>query len=183
MSNKYWKQFYKQKHIYQPSSFAKFCLSYIPKISNIIEFGCGNGRDTYFFGNEGSKITGIDFACQPIQTRNTNFIKSDITKYLDNTTNTFDIVYTRFFLHSIKDETIDLLLKWSKGVFCAEFRAKEDTPILYPNHYRNKIDEIDFFNKLIKNDFKILYYFKGKNVAKLKTENPLIIRIIAKKGN
>ena len=183
MSNKYWKQFYKQKHIYQPSSFAKFCLNYIPKISNIIEFGCGNGRDTYFFGNEGSKITGIDFACQPKRCGNINFIKSDITKYLDNTKNTFGIVYTRFFLHSIKDETIDKLLKWSKGLFLAEFRAKEDIPILYPNHYRNKIDGNKFLIKMIKHNFKILYYSKSKNVAKFKIENPLIIRIIAKKGD
>lgn len=181
MSNNYWSNFYKNPHILQPSAFAEFCLSRFPKNSRIVEFGCGNGRDTLFFANKGYNTTGIDFACKQKQIDNANFIKSDITKYLNSTLNSFDVTYTRFFLHSIKDEAIDLLLKWSKGLFCAEFRAKEDVPILYPDHYRNKIDGRDFLSKMTKNKFEILYYFKGRGVAKFKIENPLIIRIIGKK--
>lgn len=181
MSNKYWSKFYKKPHILQPSTFAEFCLKYFDETSKIVEFGCGNGRDALFFADKGYKITGLDFACQPIQIKKVNFIKSDIAKYLNNTKNTFSVIYTRFFLHSIKDNMINKLLKWSKGLFLTEFRAKEDIPILYPNHYRNKIDGNKFLIKMIRNGFKILYYSKSKNVAKFKEENPLIIRIVAEK--
>lgn len=181
MSKKYWKQFYKNKHILQPSSFAIFCLNFIPKSSKIVELGCGNGRDAFFFANKGYKITGVDFATQPKQKENINFIKYDIIKYLNNTVNIFDIIYTRFFLHSINDNKIDKLLKWSKKLFLAEFRTKGDIPILYKNHYRNKIDGNAFLTKMIKNNFTIIYYSKSRNVAKFKEENPEIIRIIARK--
>jgi len=178
----YWNNFYKNSHLLKPSSFTKFVKPFLPKSGKIIEFGCGNGRDTYHWAKEGYTIVGIDSSNQPMNKTNVTFIKSDLIKYTRNyNCNLYDIVYSRFFLHSINNTEIDLLLNWSSGLFIAEFRAKEDVPLLYPNHYRNLIDGNDFLNLLIEKQFNIIHYSKSNGVAKFKQENPIVIRIIAKK--
>lgn len=177
----YWKEFYKNQDILKHSSFSKFCLNYIHHNSKIIEFGCGNGRDTYFLGKIYGDIKGVDYACKPIDINNIKFIQSDLITYLENNKNTFDTIYSRFFLHSITNNEINKLLNWSKGLMCLEFRAKNDIPILYPDHYRNIIDENNLLIKILSKGFDLIYYSKSYGVAKYKKEDPLIVRIIAKK--
>ena len=51
---RYWDEFYEVEHkeIGQPSLFAKFIFdSFLNKkeSKNLIEFGCGNGRDSLYF--------------------------------------------------------------------------------------------------------------------------------------
>jgi ubiquinone/menaquinone biosynthesis C-methylase UbiE len=187
MKNKeemYWEKFYKTHNIESPSTFAKFIQEYLkqnlhPPIS-VIELGCGNGRDTYYLGKNGHAIMGIDSACQPKDKKNIKFKKMDLNEIILSE-NKHDVVYSRFFIHSITDNEIDKLLKWCKNLFVAEFRAKEDEPVLYQKHYRNKIDGNKFIKNLLKYKYDILYYIKSTNLAKYKTENPIIIRIIAKR--
>ena len=178
----YWEEFYKNNDKLIPSSFSKFCLKYIPSNSKIIEFGCGDGRDTYFLSRLFNGIKGIDYACKPTDTSIAKFIQSDLTTYLKNNKNIFDVIYSRFFLHSITDYEINKFLNWSKGLMCLEFRAKNDIPILYPDHYRNNIDENSLLIKILLKGFDLIYYSKSYGVAKYKEEDPLIVRIIAKKG-
>lgn len=179
MSN-YWKQFYKTKHTDTPSSFAKWVSNMIPKSDIIIELGCGNGRDTYYFGKLGYSIIGIDEAIQPKNKYNVKFIQSNIKKLFFKKCK-YDVVYSRFFIHSIDDDMINNILRWTKKYFIAEFRAAEDKPILYPEHYRNLIDGNEFIKKMITNKFDIIYYIKSNNLAQYKSENPIIIRMIGKK--
>ena len=47
------------------------------------------------------------------------------------------------------------------------------------DHYRRFVNPIEIKKKLNKN-FKLIYYFLGKNVAKYKKENPKILRLIYK---
>lgn len=176
----YWKNFYQNVHINAPSSFAQWTSKIIPKNKNIIDLGCGNGRDTYYFGMLGFSIIGIDEAFKPKNKYNARFIQSNITN-LFYTKCQYEIVYSRFFIHSIDDITITNLLKWTKNLFIAEFREAKDKPILYPNHYRNLINGNIFLQKMIKNKFDILYYIKSENLAPYKSENPIIIRIIGEK--
>jgi tRNA G46 methylase TrmB len=52
-SNNYWNIFYKNKNILSklnfPSQFAVFTLSEKQNENTVIEIGCGNGRDSFFF--------------------------------------------------------------------------------------------------------------------------------------
>jgi len=184
LNKKYWENFYKNQHIKTPTSFARFVLNYLncnfPQYNSIIELGCGNGRDTCFFGKQGYKILGVDEATLSKNMKNVKFIKLNINKLFFKK-NKYDIVYSRFFIHAIDDNLINNILKWTKKLFIAEFRAEEDVPILYPKHYRNKINGNKFINKLIENKFDIVYYNKSKNLASYKNENPIIIRIIGVK--
>lgn len=184
MNKKYWKSFYKNKHIASPTPFAKFVLKYLkkehPNYNSIIDLGCGNGRDTYYFGKMGYNIIGIDSANKPKDKKNIIFKQMDLKEFFLNINN-YDVVYSRFFIHSITNKEIDLLLDWAKNLFVAEFRAKEDIPILFKKHNRNKIDGNKFLKTLINKNYEILYYTKSKNLAKYKNENPIIIRVIAEK--
>lgn len=163
-----------------PTDFAKFCAKHIPKKSTILDVGCGNGRDSYYFLKYRHKIIGIDYAILPKATGRSIFIKTDI-RTLFKMECSANVVYSRFFLHAITDKEICSLLKWSKGLFMAEFRAKGDRPVLYHRHKRNLIGEHDFLHLLRKYGFDVLYYIKGYNMARYKNENPLVIRVIARK--
>lgn len=180
MNKEYWEKFYKGFKIKSPSSFARFSLKFIPKNSIILDLGCGNGRDSYFFAKKGFKVIGIDYAYCPKNIKNAFFIKTNFEDFIAVYSEP-RVIYTRFFIHSITDEQINKLLKWGKGLFLSEFRSKEDKPLLYTNHVRNFVDENKFLEKLLKQCYKILYYCKSKGLAKLKKEDPLIVRIIAER--
>jgi hypothetical protein len=183
---KYWENFYKKFDIKEASSFATFAYDYIQKnniyISNFIELGCGNGRDSSFFLNKGYNVTGVDFASNLESDERFTFISSDINKLVKKYECENDIVYSRFFLHSINNASILKILKWTKKYFMAEFRAKEDKPVLYKNHYRNLISSQWILQQMLKHNFDILYFQKANNLAIYKNENPILIRVIGMKN-
>ena len=60
--NLYWNKFYSNFSFSKESNFAKFCLKYIKKNSDLLDIACGNGRDTFFFIKSGIKCQGIDIS-------------------------------------------------------------------------------------------------------------------------
>lgn len=181
MNKKYWENFYL---IVEPTPFAKFCLKYMPKNAVIWDLGCGNGRDTYFFGGHFHNVTGLDYAFQPHNSATTNFFKCDFRELLKDECNDYNnhlVIYSRFFLHSITTKEIIKLIKWTKGTFMAEFRDKTDKPKLYKDHKRNLIDGEMVKDLLVRNGFKIRYYSKSRGLARYKNEDPVVVRIIAEK--
>jgi len=183
---KYWEKFYKKFDIQEASSFAEFIYDYLLANSiydyNITELGCGNGRDSSFFLNKGYNVTGIDFASNLESNERFTFISSDINKLVEKHECNNSIVYSRFFLHSIPNSSIVEILKWTKKYFMAEFRAKEDKPVLYKNHYRNLISSRWILQQMLKHNFDILYFQKANNLAIYKNENPILIRVIGMKN-
>ena len=178
MNGIYWKKFYENFKIRTPSDFAQFCLGYFVKhdIKWLIDVGCGNGRDSYYFSRNGIKVIGVDLSSSPKNSELATFIKASFDHY-----NEFNLpVYARFFLHSISDHEILHFIKMAQNYIFLEFRDKEDEPILF-KHERNKVDSNIILKLLLRNKFDILYFNKSKGLAKLDGENPLICRIIAKK--
>ena len=45
----YWNNYYDNFEKFKESSFARFVKKKIKKNSKIIDIGCGNGRDSFFF--------------------------------------------------------------------------------------------------------------------------------------
>ena len=179
MNKKYWELFYSNE---LPSSFAKFCIKYFSRLDNnkIIDVGCGNGRDSYYFGNSGFYVHGIDYAIEPYDNNMVSFRKIALSK-LVKTPCIYDVVYSRFFLHSITTKEIVSLIDWTKDLFMAEFRDVSDKPRIYTNHKRNLVDGEWVKTLLLKKGFSIKYYKRGRGLAKYKNENPLIVRIIAER--
>ena len=189
MNKKHWDNFYKKgKAPLKPTEFAKFCLEYMTGLSKnnrpiLFDVGCGNGRDTLYFHKTGmfNYVIGIDEAIEN---------KTELGLYFEGKNFTeFDIfdcdyVYSRFFIHSIDTYHILRFLEkitYKGQILMSEFRVKGDEPKLYKDHKRNLVDSDWFLQLLISNNFEILYFEKGRGMAKYKTEDPLVIRVIAKK--
>lgn len=179
MNEKYWKKFYSETRPYaKHSSFAEFCLPYIDKEKPLIDFGCGNGRDSYYFAKHGIKTFGVDMAIQPKKRYGAKFYKSDFRKFPLCNNNQ---IYARFFLHAIEHLDIIRLVDSAEDLVMFEFRNTGDDPKLFRNHKRTSIDGRDIFDALGVHGFNIKYYTVSRGLAKYKTEDPLICRIIATK--
>ncbi|MHA1853887.1 MAG: hypothetical protein ACTSUF_10345 [Candidatus Heimdallarchaeaceae archaeon] len=175
----YWENFYKKKHITYPSSFAKFCSRYIQKDWYLLDLGCGNGRDSYYLGKYAYEVRGCDYACLPKHKDNVTFVKRDFELMLKNIP-FYEVIYARFFIHSISDRQISKLLDKVSLYLMLEFRCKEDIPKLY-KHERNLIDSDKLLKKLLNKNYEIKFFQKDTGLSKFKGEDPVIGRIICQK--
>lgn len=173
-----WIKFYKENQApTEPSTFARFVMEKNLPGDTLVDIGSGNGRDTYFLG-EKYIATGIDPNCEPETTARAGFIKDKVSPSLVADA---DIVYSRFFLHTISADEISELLFNTKKYFCAEARVEGDEPMLYPEHERNFINGEWLLDRLISQNFEVLYFEKARGLAPYKGEDPFLLRVIAKK--
>lgn len=181
----YWNTFYKDTIIpREPSPFALFINNYFNTLSlNILDCGCGNGRDSYYFANKHT-VLGIDTSCKPNNTNNCSFIVEDFCKFNKEK---YNLVYSRFTFHSITNEQQNEFIKSIKKdtYLCIETRSdksKDINKVHGDTHYRNYTN-IDYLEKLLKkNNFKIIFLEEKNGFAKYKDEDPYCIRLIAKKN-
>ena len=202
---KYWNKFYKKKSIIKESTFAKFThKKIINKNARILDIGCGNGRDSYFFNKKGFEVTGIDISQKAIEKssknkiKNLSFKKFDIGK--DKIKDKFDVIYCRFFVHTV-DELLESklikLIKDSKNkgtiVFFefrnfkdkifGTFKAKDHNKVIEfeKGHFRRIIDPKIFKEKFLsKTKSKLIYQKNGINLSIVKKDNPNLSRMIFK---
>lgn len=84
----YWNSYYRDHPVAisnEESAFARMALQYMEAGKSLIEFGCGNGRDSLFFASSGIQVTGIDVSSNAINMLNdTISSRSDMksTKFL-----------------------------------------------------------------------------------------------------
>ena len=65
--NKFWDNFYKNFNLRKPTSFGKFVnKNFIRKKKNLLEVGCGNGRDSFYLSKK-VKIISIDKSAETIK--------------------------------------------------------------------------------------------------------------------
>lgn len=213
----YWNKYYEENLSPNfPSNFAKFCKKkIIERKFNLLEIGCGNGRDSIFFSKHVNSVTCIDKSRNAIKI--INKIKKD--NYIDNLSTfsgdirslkkvinykKFDLVYMRWFLHSIQESKEDYIfkllsnLKYKKPIIAIEARLSDDNIIKNKktkrlsklelisngNHYRRLLDKGEFLAKIKYMGFEIIYKKESKNFSRLRiknsNENPSLIRLIIK---
>lgn len=184
----YWNNFYNNNNTYnKPSQFCLFIIDYLNnnyiKPKNILDAGCGNGRDSYELSKY-FNVTGIDNSgFIPNNIINCNFINDNFVTYDKNN---FDLIYSRFTFHSITNEDHNVFLKSinNGSYLCIETRSDKDynkEHIHGNTHYRNYTNINYIYNLLINNNFEIIFIKEDINFAKYKEENPYCIRIICKK--
>ena len=180
----YWGNIYNTNSIItSPSNFAYFIQDYFKNDKlNILDCGCGNGRDSYYFSNY-NIVHGIDSSFIPKNKKNCTFEKADFCKYNKYK---YDLIYSRFTFHSITNEQQETFLKSinSNTYLCIETRSdksKNIEKIFGDNHFRNYTNKNYLLNLLKKYNFDILYIEEKKDFAKYKNENPICIRVICKK--
>lgn len=177
-NDEYWKKFYKNGSLMQPSSFAIFCASIFTRYKHIIDLGCGNKRDSNFFVNKGFNVTSVD--PNGLMTLKVN---AEHIKYDENT-----IVYARFFFHAIpkriENKIINNIIEGGADLY-AEFRISESMfdgeKYQSPDntHYRRLINPKKFVQKLQDNGYQVNY--TQSRFSPYKGDNPMLGRIVAYK--
>jgi len=202
----HWNKFYQKFQFNQESSFAKFLVLKFKnyKSLHLLDIACGNARDTNFFNSMGFKSEGLDFSSTVIKKNkknfsNINFYLKDICKPNFKMKKKYDILYSRFFLHAINEESEHIFFKncikifKKNSFFFLEFRTSKD-PLIKKGkaiskyekvfgHYRRFINLKEFKKKIIYYGFKIHYLNSGYNYAKFKNQNPHIARVILKRND
>lgn len=182
---KNWVEFYQSNLApgMEPSKFADFIVDFgFDDVKGVVDLGSGNGRDTYRLGQLFDEVFGIDPYVKPndLEPAHIYFIQNYWENEKDIIRNAH-MVYSRFFLHAIETKDIEKILDLTTGYFCAEARSIGDKPVLYPEHKRNFVDGDWLLFQMILRGFKILFYQKSRGLAEYKNEDPLVIRVIAKK--
>lgn len=210
MTETYWEDFYKKYTLkLEPTEFSKYCLSFIKKYYNKIEnlklldLGCGNGRDSFYFADNSIAVIGID-KCNVIIDKNKqsndinlNFIVDDFI----TTKEKADVYYSRFTIHCINEELLNMFLKnvfdkmKNGDIFFIETRSIKEFTECYNNdrletyykgsigdkHYRILYSLEYLKQKMIEIGFKILNEKEDKGLAKFRDEDPFVIRLICTK--
>ncbi len=185
-----------------PSQFAAFVLSEIqPPETQLVDFGCGNGRDTLFFAHHGSKVIGVDasqvaidscakrangaaeFLCTSV---NAPDLRNVLAQKLDTSPARETVLYARFFLHAITQDLQDTFLAVCRSVLQTggkcffEFRTERDQfqTKITPDHYRRFISPLAFFADARKAGFEVAYFVEGFGFAKYRQDDAHIARFI-----
>lgn len=190
MDKQYWHEYYeKHRDPFGPSLFASMSRRYMKPSENVIDLGCGNGRDSIYFAQTGIKTVGID-QCENIITHlNNKVLKMRVSeKYLPKAefricdmsrlknssldTHVFDHTYSRFTLHSINYKQEQNLIQWiynhTKKYFFVETRSDLDyDPRLEKEstHYRRFLNFENLLTHLINKGFRIKYAEIGRNFS------------------
>jgi len=205
----YWSTFYAEnKAPSQPSDFGReIFIEYLSKNpgAKSLEFGFGNGRDLVFFNQCGVQTDGIELAPGSAGRLSKELAKGEILEgsFADHTLlthkeNYYDIVYSRFTLHSVDKETEILALEnayrlLTKGGILAveartiydEFNGRgervSDNEWIYEDHYRRFLDPADTIKAVQNAGFRIVKLEVSDSFAVYKNQRPVCLRLIAQK--
>jgi tellurite methyltransferase len=208
----FWNRFYQEGSVRrEPSTFCQFIQEqgFVSPASTMVDVGCGNARDTFYFLKSNIKAFGIDGSKSATES-NIEFAKSlgmeeapfatvDVTDtqslmaYKD-----YDNVYARFFVHAINEKaqhqflTFLSFLKEGAKVFL-EFRTDKDPMFLrsqqisknegVTDHYRRFINLEEFVKLLPTYKLKIDYIHEAQGLSVRGDDNPYLARIVAHKDS
>ena len=197
----YWNNFYKNKINMLPTQFAVFVANEYPEKNNVIDFGCGSGRDTLFLAKFYKKVIGIDASSEIIarnkklknSNKNITFLLNDLSKenvlvdLLNNELGQIEncIFYARFFIHAVDEDTENKLLNLykickSNNLLALEFRTSKDENLKkqFGNHYRRFIDLNNLIDKVQNLKLRVKYLVEGQGYAKYKVDDAYVARLI-----
>lgn len=202
----YWEQYYASTGAATrplPSQFATFVAGELPGRHRVVEFGCGNGRDSLFFSSYGHDVVGTDGAepaikgCTTLAERlgaDARFVHSHIddTELASRVGSSSDptVVYARFFLHAITeaeeasffDHAVNLTE--AGDLMAVEYRTVRDLSQtkVTDSHYRRFMDPVAFMNRAAKRGFDVSYAVEGFGFAKYKADDAYVARCILRRS-
>ncbi len=201
----YWNEYYKTHRVNKDSStFAKYIINKLLPNKRLIDLGCGNARDSIYFAQHNIEVLGIDYADDEIKYLNENFSKDNLKFIVQDMgamgdLGKFDYIYSRFSLHAISKMAEESLLNWisnsllPEGLFFLEARSQKDPMFKQgkkisdteniTDHYRRYSDFEEIKEKIINIGLEILEDVESNNLSVFGDDNPVLIRIIAKKKN
>ncbi len=201
----YWNQYYARRPeiLGKPSNFAVSVSKEMEAGKHLLELGCGNGRDSLFFMEQGLYVTGVDASDEAIRNlqavvRDSDkamFICDDFVKCRAVFQRQYDYIYSRFTLHAITDEQEDELLRNIKDAMTEgsklyiEARTIHDdiygkgqevaqNAYIYDGHYRRFIDPSVLRKKLEDFGYTVIYFEENKGFSKTDDSDPILLRVV-----
>lgn len=206
--NQYWDAYYKKRKApINPSSFALFCNeNYLNNHCHILEFGCGNARDSFYFAKT-HRVTAIDESKVAVEVSRTramqegvlslDFHHGEFGTVIPGLPNEVDAVYGRFVIHAMPEHVEQRVLReaWqllrNGGKLFLEFRTNRD-PLMaqgthlseterITDHYRRFIDFDEFCKKISFFGFSLDFAIEKNGLAVQGSDDPVVGRVIATK--
>lgn len=203
----YWNAFYSNKMgVREPSPFAKFVYQEYLKSNqgNLLELGCGNGRDSIFFREKGIPVTAIDASYEAINSLQDEFNGTEGIQFICGDFVDMDALpqnkycYSRFSIHAITEKQQDRLLRGvhanlvDNGYFFIEVRSVNDElygkgnsvgkdSYIYNDHFRRFVRIGQLIQKMEDNGYIIDYAAERRGFAPYKDEDPFVIRVVGRK--
>lgn len=201
----YWNQYYKNRVCsLEPSPFARYVATLVESGRDMVELGCGNGRDAVFFADRGLHITALDMSQEAItqlQSRgipNAQFLCGDFVNSDIHQPGSYNYAYSRFTIHSINRNQEQVLLGnlfrglRPGGKLFIEVRGVNDplfgkgkqverNAYFYDNHYRRFIVLDELVDSLEQRNFRVEYAQERTGFAPYGNDDPPVIRIVAAK--
>ena len=198
----YWETYYRANpHPFNPSPFALAMAKYLEQPGDLIELGCGNGRDAVFLNRQlDGRVIAIDQCLEEMERLNTAhgntglvFVGADFSTYEPATPPRY--IYSRWTMHAIDEEaekrTLDMVARnlLPGGRFFVEARGIGDNlygkgeqvgeHAFFTDHYRRFMDRQRFMARLEARGLEIIHSEASHGLAVYKDDDPLIVRLIA----
>lgn len=201
----YWDQYYKnQICTTDPSPFARYVATLVNPGKQLVELGCGNGRDALFFAAQGLEVLALDMSpvaiegLQRLHVPHAEFQCGDFVNSDIHQPSSHDYVYSRFTLHAINFNQEQVLLQRvfsglkPGGKLFIEVRSNHDplygkgrqverNAYFYDNHYRRFLVLEELVGSLEKYGFQVEYAQEGQGFAPYGNDDPPVIRVVAAK--
>jgi adenylylsulfate kinase-like enzyme/SAM-dependent methyltransferase len=204
-SGKFWNAYYMgNKAAEHPSDFAVFARNHMTPGNKIIDLGCGNGRDSVFFCQEGFKVTAIDSSEQAIKRINEknlpifavcdDFVMAKALFCVD-----YNYCYARWSVHAISHAQQEELIRnvydalQSGGYFFLEARTVNDVryglgtslgqdEYFYEGHYRRFVRPEVLADQLRSAGFSVIRLEESDTFSVVGDDRPTLVRITAEKN-
>jgi len=178
----YWSEMYSKPNVFGtgPTKLAQLAHSLIQNkpIQNILEIGCGQGRDALFFSEKGYAVETFDISENAInflnQTKesfnlkNLNAIVHDVKQTFPHNGDYFDFVYSNLALQFFDIDTLERIFENIQRVM------KDDATILFST--KKKGDKYyDFGTKINE------YAFEHKGITRYFYDKHLLEEVLKKK--
>jgi len=198
----YWDDYYSKKIDLKdnlPSQFAVFAISEINElnISNVIECGVGNGRDSIFFSSFNKNVIALDRSEEAIallsrKAKNNDHLiayqhdlKDQFPKAILQITDS-KAFYARFFLHSLDKTSLQMFFNNTSSamndsdILLVEYRNENDKnlPKVTETHFREYYSAKAISDIANANNLKCSYEVSGQGFAKYKHDDAFVTRQI-----
>ncbi len=201
----YWNAFYSVTALHRaPSQFAAFVANEYATDFQILDLGCGNGRDSWFFASLGHYVIGIDESKEAVEAaknvsqgyvQDIGFHQMDIVEAVSKIgelgfSAALPIVaYARFVYHSLTESKSEAFLQSLSNAakshnlhIALEFRNSDDALLhkVHGDHFRRFESAGQFRDKCKSNKLRIIYESSGVGFAKYKFEDASVTRALLK---
>ncbi len=192
-----------------PSTFAALMLErgFVSYNKPLVDIGCGNGRDSFFFAGHGIRVVAVDSAATTIKKMQTHSpqqltcVCNDFTRLPTPLRDDvyFGTVFSRFSLHSVPHVDASRFLRWAYanlvegGRLLIEARSVNDplcgrgeavrgeADAFVTTHYRRFIRKDELEQELLHLGFDIEDSTESDNLSVVDNDNPVLIRVVALK--